>query len=95
MSVVDDPAILVASIDGFSVFIALTPLENLVNVGRGRIAVEKLMILIMGRLAVEENCLVRRQRALLRVGPAAVVPDDLGAIHGLSEHLVQQATDIV
>ena len=76
MAVGNHVAFAVAGIDRLAVLIALTALENLVHIRRGRVVVEKLVVLVSVRLAVEENGLVRRQRVALRVRPTTIVPDD-------------------
>src|ERR1019366_7115365 len=58
VAVVDDVVAAIARIDGFAVFITLTALENLVNIRRGRVVTEKLVVLVGVGLGVKENSLM-------------------------------------
>ena len=95
VAVVDDLAVFIAGIDGFAMLVALSALENLINIRRGRIVVEKLVVLVSVGLAVKENGLVRRHRIALRVRPTAIVPDDFRAEHRLAKNLIQQTADVM
>ena len=58
VAVLDDLAAFVPGIDRFAVLVALAALENLINVCRWRVVLEKLVVLVIVRLAVEENRLM-------------------------------------
>jgi hypothetical protein len=76
-------------------FISPPALKNLVNIGRRRVVVEKLVVLVSVGFAIEEKSLVGGERTALRVRPSAIVPNDFRSKHCFAKNLVEKAAYVV
>jgi hypothetical protein len=86
----DRPTISAARVHGLAVDVPGAPLQDLVDVGRGRVLDVHRVEDVALALAVVIDGLVSRQERTARVRPAPVLPDDLGAELLVPEHLIEQ-----